>query len=443
MSRLRKYLLVLVLLLVGLNVLYLEDPWLWRRYVQTLMQLTGDVPQLLTPSEPVTGDGSFILPVAAQDERTISPQALQAAESFAARFDSYALIILHKGVIQTEWYAEGWDETSLTQSQSMHKSVLAILIGTAIEAGIIGSIEDPVGRYIPEWDKDPRGDITLHELMIMSSGLAQYTFTLNPFTDDFRWLYSGDTKPVVLRTPIADWRSGDRFDYNNINAELLGMAIEGASGQRYADYLEQHLWAPLGGDTALVWLDSDFGKAFTSCCLMATARDWARVGLLMLNRGRINDRRIVTAGWIDRMVTQSPVSMWYGLQTWLAYAEEANPRSLKPAAGGAYSRSESFLARDVYYFSGRGAQRVYVVPSYDLVIVRLGPALGPQPLKVGWDNVFLVNGMIRSIDQLAERARAEERQRMIEEQTPVEQVIGRPPHTPTPRTKDQPGAWAD
>ncbi len=443
MSRLRKFLLMLVLLLVGLNLLYFEDPWLWRRYVQTLMQLTGDAPQLLTPSEPVTGDGSYRLPVAEQDQRTISRQALQSAEDFAARFDSYALIVLHKGTIQTEWYADGWDETRLTQSQSMHKSLLAILIGTAIEAGIIGSIEDPIGRYIPEWDEDPRGDITLRELMMMSSGLAQYTFTLNPFTDDFRWLYSGDTKPVVLRTPMADWSPGKRFDYNNINAELLGMVIEGASGQRYADYLEQHLWAPLGGDTARVWLDSEFGKAFTSCCLMATARDWARVGQLMLNKGRINDQRIVTAGWIDRMVAQSPVSMWYGLQTWLAYPEKANPRSLKSAAGGAYRRTEPFLAHDVYYFSGRGAQRVYVVPSYDLVIVRLGPALGPQPLKSGWDNAFLVNSMIRGIDQRTARARAAARQQMIKAQTPVEQIIGRPPHAPTPRTDDRPGAWAD
>ncbi len=229
---------------------------------------------------------------------------------------------------------------------------------------------------------------------MMSSGLAQYDFTLNPFSDDFRWLYSSNTLPYVLKTPMADWNPGTRFDYNNINAELLGTVLERASGQRYAEYLEKKLWQPMGGQQALVWLDSEFGDAITSCCLMATALDWARIGQLMLNRGDINGNRIVSADWIDAMIHQSPVSKWYGLQTWLAYEIEVNPRSRLPSAMGAYTRKEPFLAQDVYYFSGRGAQRVYVVPSRELVIVRLGPALGRNPLKAGWDNAFLVNSVI-------------------------------------------------
>jgi CubicO group peptidase (beta-lactamase class C family) len=406
MARFRVLLLIVILLAVGLLSLYFQDPWLWRRYTNTFLQLAGSEPRLLRPNELVSGDGSFQIPVASEDQRTITPLALRAAEEFAARFESHALIVIHKGRIQTEWYAEGWDASSLTQSQSMHKSLLALLVGAAIEDGVIGSVNDPIARYIPQWEDDPRGDITLYELMIMSSGLAQYKFTLNPFTDDFRWLYSGDSQAAVLRTPLADWEPGIKFDYNNINAELLGTVLENATGKRYSELLEDYLWKPLGGDDARVWIDSEFGNAVTSCCLMATARDWARIGLLMLNRGRINDHRFVTAGWVDKMVTPSPVSKWYGLQTWLAYEEEVNPRSDNKAAAGAYARSEPFLARDVYYFSGRGAQRVYVVPSRDLVVVRLGPALGPQPLKPGWDNAFLVNSLIRGMDELKKQKRA-------------------------------------
>jgi len=406
MARFRVLLLIVILLAVGLLSLYFQDPWLWRRYTNTFLQLAGSEPRLLRPNELVSGDGSFQIPVASEDQRTITPLALRAAEEFAARFESHALIVIHQGRIQAEWYADGWDASSLTQSQSMHKSLLALLVGAAIEDGVIGSVNDPIARYIPQWEDDPRGDITLYELMIMSSGLAQYKFTLNPFTDDFRWLYSGDSQPAVLRTPLADWEPGIKFDYNNINAELLGTVLENATGKRYSELLEDYLWKPLGGDDARVWVDSEFGNAFTSCCLMATARDWARIGLLMLNRGRINDHRFVTAGWVDKMVTPSPVSKWYGLQTWLAYAEEVNPRSDNQAAAGAYARSEPFLARDVYYFSGRGAQRVYVVPSRDLVVVRLGPALGAQPLKPGWDNAFLVNSLIRGMDELKKQKRA-------------------------------------
>jgi len=401
----RLLLLFVILLLVAVMSFYFQDPWLWRRYTGTLMQMAGSEPRLLTPNEIISGDRSFVIPSAREDERTVTPLALKTAAEYAARFDSHALIVVHRGKIQTEWYADGWDAESLTQSQSMHKSLLAILIGAAIEDGVIGSVDDPLARYIPKWEDDPRGDITLNELMMMSSGLAQYEFTLNPFTDDYRWLYSGDTQTVVLRTQMADWTPGARFDYNNINSELLGTVLENATGKRYSDLLADYLWEPLGGGEARVWIDSEFGDAFTSCCLMATARDWTRIGLLMLNRGRVNDQRIVTPGWIDRMVSQSPVSKWYGMQTWLAYEEQVNPRSKKSAAGGAYSRTEPFLAPDVYYFSGRGAQRVYVAPSRELVIVRLGPALGPQPLRTGWDNSYLVNSIIRGIDGQTERRR--------------------------------------
>ncbi|MFQ5636161.1 MAG: serine hydrolase, partial [Gammaproteobacteria bacterium] len=212
---------------------------------------------------------------------------------------------------------------------------------------------------------------------------------------------------VGLRTPMADWNPGTRFDYNNINSELLGTVLENASGERYSALLEEKLWRYLGGDDARVWIDSEFGNAFTSCCLMATARDWARIGLLMLNRGRINGHRVADPAWIDRMITPSSVSRWYGLQTWLAYETATNPRSRNAAAGGAYARTEPFLAPDVYYFSGRGAQRVYVVPSRRLVIVRLGPALGANPLRPGWDNAYLVNVVIRGIEELKKQRREE------------------------------------
>lgn len=402
MPRFRVLLLFLILLLVGLVSLYFQDPWLWRRYTNTYLQLAGYEPRLLTPNELVEGDGSFQIPIATGAQRTVTPLTLQAVEEYAARFDSRALIVVHKGKIQSEWYAEGWDQSSLTQSQSMHKSLMALLIGVAIEDGIVGSIHDPVARYIPQWEDDPRGDITLNELLTMSSGLAQYKFTLNPFTDDFRWLYSGDSQAAVLRTPLANWNPGTKFDYNNINSELLGTVLENASGQRYTDYLEEKLWQHLGGDDARVWIDSEFGNAFTSCCLMATARDWARIGLLMLNRGRINDQRVVTGGWIDRMVAPNSVSDYYGLQVWLGYEAEVNPRA---AAVPSYQRTEAFLAPDVYYFSGRGAQRVYVVPSEELVIVRLGPALGPRPLRGGWDNAYLVNAVIRGMAELRKQQR--------------------------------------
>ena len=384
------------------NIAYWQDPWLWRRFFNTLGQIVAPTEHtILQPNEAIgPADAVFYLPIN-DDQRTIKQESIGHAIDFVKQFDTYAFVVVHRGAIQAEWYADGWNKDSLTQSQSMHKSIVALLIGAALESGKIDSINDPIAKYIDEWEGDERGAITIHQLMIMSSGLEQYKFKLNPFTDDFKWLYSGNSIGPALRNPKAGWQPGEKFDYNNINAELLGLVIERSTGQRYADYLREQLWQKMGGEEALVWIDSENGDAFTSCCLMAKAVDWAKLGIMMLNEGEINGQRIVAKDWIRKMITQSSVSPWYGLQTWLAYPTEINPRSRNPFNSGAYARTEEFLANDVYYFSGRGAQRVYVVPSHELVIVRLGPALGRNPLKPGWDNSFLVNTMIRGI-QLVE-----------------------------------------
>ena len=122
--------------------------------------------------------------------------------------------------------------------------------------------------------------------------------------------------------------------------------------------------------------------------------DWAKFGMLLLGRGEVNGKRIVAADFIDRMTAASPTFEWYGYQIWLGYSRELNPRS-KVLAGG-YQRTDPFDAEDTYYTSGYGAQRVYVVPSAELVIVRMGPASGRNPVKDSWDNTFLVNTALRN-----------------------------------------------
>jgi CubicO group peptidase (beta-lactamase class C family) len=342
-------------------------------------------------------DGAFEFPVASAEELAVRPAALKSAENFAARFDSYALIVLQRGVIQTEWYGAGWHRERLTQSQSMHKTLVAMLIGIALDRGLIKSIDDPIGRYLAEWRTDPRGKITLRQLLTMSSGLIQRGFSINPASEDFAWLFGSHVEPVILHTPLADWAPGSMFDYNNLNSELLGMVLQRTTGKRYATLLSRLIWQPMGGTDALVWLDREGGTAHTSCCLMATAMDWARLGQLMLNRGELNGNAILPSRWVDEMIATSRVHPWYGMQLWLGYPKDPNPRRGRREALGAYDQKEPFLAPDVYYFSGHAAQRVYVVPSRELVIVRLGPAMSLRPLKPGWDNAYLVNAIIRGM----------------------------------------------
>lgn len=381
--------------LIAAGVVYLRDPWFWKNYASFFASGDASSEERVTPDEDIEGDGTYVLPVAAPDERTINAAALLEMERYAAEFGSHALIVIHDGRIQDEWYAPHWSRERLTQSQSMHKSLVGVLIGVAIDEGRIESLDDPVGRYLEEWRDDPRGTVTLRQMLQMSSGLSQYGFTLNPFTDDMRWMLSGDSGEVVLRTPAADWAPGSQHDYNNINSEVLGMVLERAYGLRYAEILRDKLWKPMGGERARVHTDQPGGRAYTSCCLGAPAMDWARVGMMLLGRGEVNGRRIVSAAWIDRMIEASPASPYYGLHVWLGYNDPALPAE---GAGSTNAiATEPFLARDTYMTWGRGQQHVFVVPSRQLVIVRLGPALGRAPIKPGFDVPYFVNAAIRGM----------------------------------------------
>ncbi len=376
---------------MALTGLYLSDPLLVSRFISLFAEEDGSY-ENLTPRAKIRGARPVDLPLASAAEKTITADALTAMRRYAADQDSFALIVLHQGVIQTEWYADGWSQDSLTQSQSMHKSILPILIGAALRDGDIESLDDPVDRYLQEWREDPRGSITVRQMLQMSSGLLEYSFSLNPFSDAFQWLFASDSAAIQLDTPL-DWEPGSKFEYNNVNSELLGLIIERATGSGYADYLQKKLWTPMGGERAELWLDSEAaGKVHSSCCLLTTARDWARFGLLLLGRGTVNGQRVVEDAFFERMIGPSPNSDWYGYQIWLGYSREPNPRS-ELLAGG-YQRQDPFIADDAYYASGFGAQRVYVVPSAQLVIVRMGPSGGRKPVKETWDNSFLVNTAI-------------------------------------------------
>lgn len=396
MKKLLKYLLVLfaagfITIIVFFIYEYVSDPLYWRRYF-SMLRFQGDTPiSWFSPTETITSENVFELNVALERNRSISNDALEKARHYAEEYGSYALIIYHKEAIQLEWYRDGHDRDSLTQSQSMHKSLLPILIRAAMADGTIDSIHEPIGKYITEWQKDKRGEITIYQLMIMSSGLKKYDFTLNPFGDSLRWLSSGDTTSVLLRTPQVI-PAGEVFQYNDLNALLLGRIVERATGVHYSKYLQEKIWSPMGGQTSRIWIDHEGGAAMTACCLLSPARNWIRIGMMFKDGGRVNGNQIVDPEWIDEMITPSSLNPYYGYQIWLGY-QTNNPR---PGAGG-YWQSEPFMANDVFYGSGYGAQRFYVSREKDLVIVRVGPSSGPKSLKDGWDNAFLVNTIIRGI----------------------------------------------
>jgi CubicO group peptidase (beta-lactamase class C family) len=134
--------------------------------------------------------------------------------------------------------------------------------------------------------------------------------------------------------------------------------------------------------------------ARTFCCIQATAEDWLRVGLLHLNRGRVGNVQVVPEDWMMQMRTPSAVNPNYGFQTWLGTVYEAK-RSYGKGVPTYVPHSAPFAAPDMIYFDGAGGQRVYIVPSHQMVIVRTGA--GGIDFKTGafkWDDAIIPNALI-------------------------------------------------
>jgi CubicO group peptidase (beta-lactamase class C family) len=341
------------------------------------------------PQDRVQGADAAPQPLPQALTRSIPEPTLQAASRFAEAQNSTALIVMHQGQVVWEQYWQGYSAEARSNSMSMAKTILALLIGIAIEEGHIGSVQDPVAQYIPEWANDSRGDLTLEDLLYMQTGLRNDDRTDTPRSDLVHLYLSSDVERKALRIPQVD-PPRQIYDYNNVNSQLLGIVLERATGESYADYLSTRLWQPLQADDAFVWLDRPGGHAKTFCCFFVAPQDWVRVGQLLLNQGRVGSRQVVPARWIDQMLQESPLEPTFGYHVWVK-ARTADYPNVNQAS------TTPFLAGDTFYLDGRGHQRVYVIPSRDLVIVRIGER------PVAWDDSVLPNLLVRGLEAASQR----------------------------------------
>jgi CubicO group peptidase (beta-lactamase class C family) len=165
-------------------------------------------------------------------------------------------------------------------------------------------------------------------------------------------------------------RPGARFDYNNVNYQALGFVLEKATGRRFALYLSDKLWGPLGNRDAALWLDQPNGEPRTFGYLFATAEDWAHVGQLILDRGKVGNQRIVPEAWIDFMCTRSATEPTYGAGIY---------------TGADGSDDPPFAYAGIVALNGKDKQRVYILPKEKMLIVRVGPQVR------GWNDSYFPN----------------------------------------------------
>ncbi len=346
---------------------------------------TGDIDRF--PARPIAaGPQVAPLPVAfapLPETVTFPYQGQPRTENLRAlieRTDTAAFLVVREGAIITQVYASG-DERTLHTSFSVAKAFDSALIGAAIADGFIGSVDDPVIRYVPEIAGRGLDALTLRNLLRMDSGIAYRSeeslpFFLAPFSDDALTYYAADLRGVALRVRAGETPLGAAFHYNNYHPLLEGLILERATGMPVAVYLQERIWKPLGAAYSASWsLDSaDSGFEKMESGLNATAMDYARFGLLYLHGGFFNGTQILPEAWVTASTAPDPADV----RPWETMAEFW-------AQGGYYGYHWWGLqnADGSHDFSALGHlwQVIYVAPRKDAVIVRLGSA--PDP-AVDW-----------------------------------------------------------
>ena len=313
-----------------------------------------------------------------------------AASEYAKAMQSYAFLVWHDGALRHAEYFAPHTASLRPESASMHKSVLGLVVGAAIDAGHIAGTDASIGTYIPEWANDPRGAITLEHLLQMSSGLTPLSSAGGMQSESMRFMAGENVRETLLNLELAD-PPGEVFYYSGAVNQLLGLIVERASGMSYEEFLSQTLWKPIGAADAYVWYNEENGLARTHTGLLAIAEDWLKVGLLVKDFGALNGEQIITADYVSAMTTPSRLNPNYGYQTWLGTRFEAQRFYNDAKEGFGVLASEPFQVDDMIYFDGFGGQRVYISRSLDLVIVRSGE------LRFDWDDATLPNLVISAL----------------------------------------------
>ncbi len=220
--------------------------------------------------------------------------------NFLSETNTRAFLVIQNGMIAYEMYSPGFNRNSKFASYSVAKSFVATLIGAAILDGKIRSLRDPIGEYLAAGDVSGQyREVTIGELLSMRSGIdvdERYDSALAPVVQMY---LTTDLDHFLSGVSGFRYPAGQRFEYRSVDTLVLAKVLKRVTGMALTDYAEQKIWNPLGAVNDATWsVDSsehDVEKAF--CCINATARDFAKLGMLYLAQGKIGGNRVVSKSW--------------------------------------------------------------------------------------------------------------------------------------------------
>lgn len=273
--------------------------------------------------------------------------------AFLNSTESEAFLVFKNDTLVSEWYGSYAGDSTHWNSFSMAKSFVSMLIGCAIQDGKIGSLNDPISKYI-SWNSK---DVTIEQLLHMSSGIPFGESYNSPFGYMAKAYYGSDLKSITAPFQVEQ-TPGSYWSYEGGNTVLLGMVLEAATQKNISNYFEEKIWSQIGASSDAYWnLDREngFEKPFTG--VYATAKDFGMLGQCILHHGKMNGVSIIDSTYLAESFApwviqdgKNTTCDWYGLHWWMGEVDGVKFKSAR----------------------GMRGQYILVLPEKNTVIVRIG-----------------------------------------------------------------------
>lgn len=299
------------------------------------------------------------------DNKQIAPEFLLDFE----KYETVAFLVTQHKKILLEQYWDNYNPLSLSNSFSMSKSIVSLLVGCAISDGKIKSVNQPVSDFLPEWTSYNGKAVTLKDLLTMSAGVEwdeQHSTLFSKTTE----AYYGKDLWKLIQTEKLEEKPGLRFNYQSGVTQILAFLLQKATGKNISDYASEKIWTPIQAEQDAMWsLDRKEGMEKAFCCFNTNVRDFARIGQLLLNKGEWDGALVVDSNYINEATTPA---------TWLQYTppavegETVAPKAKSCSFYGYQFWIANYKGLKIPYMRGILGQYIIVIPALDVVIVRLG-----------------------------------------------------------------------
>src|SRR5210317_652936 len=287
------------------------------------------------------------LPVSKTAKRVLDAETREKIETYKTA----GLLVVEQDEIVLEEYWNAHEPSTMSNSFSMAKSIITMLVQIAVQDGYIDSWDDPITKYIPEYEI-PEGvaEPTLRHFSTMTAGMQIKENYNDPFSKTAKLYYGDNAEATALSVPPGKNPAGEAYEYQSAQTQVLTVALSRAVGESVSSFANRELFAKVGFEVPATWhLDRADGLELGFCCLNVSVRDFAKLGQFILHDGKINGQSVVDSAFIA-MASQGYKSPYYGHSFWI-YPEPYN---------------------DLFGFRGMQGQDILIDRAHNRVVMRVG-----------------------------------------------------------------------